>query len=136
MLHWRHLVEVDDGEAVRLSSLHIRHTEEEPLGVFVGVEVKAKVELIVPSATVTEEGREGGGRREGEGEEGRGEKGGRDREGRGKGGRQGSRKSREDRTQMQLILMLAALLTSEFMMVSTWKSTSSLIHLAWLLSTG
>ena len=69
MLHWRHLIEVDDGEAVRLSSLHIRHTEEEPLGVFVGVEVKAKVELIVPSATVTEEGREG--RREEEREGGR-----------------------------------------------------------------
>ena len=69
MLHWRHLIEVDDGEAVRLASLHIRHTEEEPLGVFVGVEVKAKVELIVPSATVTEEGREG--RREEEREGGR-----------------------------------------------------------------
>jgi len=59
MLHWRHLIEVDDGEAVCLASIHIRHTEEEPLGVFVGVEVKAKVELIVPSATVTEEGIEG-----------------------------------------------------------------------------
>ena len=58
MHHWRHLVEVDDGEAVRLSSLHVTYTEKEPLCVFVGVEVKAKVELVVPSATVG--GRVGG----------------------------------------------------------------------------
>ena len=46
-----YLVEVDDGEAVGLSLSHAGHTEVEPLGVLVGVEVKAQVELIVPSAT-------------------------------------------------------------------------------------
>ena len=56
-----HLVKVDDCEAICLSGPHVLYTEEEPLGVLVSVEIKTKVEFIVPSTTG---GREGEGRRE------------------------------------------------------------------------
>ena len=46
-----HLVEVDDCEAVCLSGPHVLYTEEEPLSVLVCVEIKTKVEFIVPSTT-------------------------------------------------------------------------------------
>ena len=45
-----HLVEVDNGEAVGLPGPRVTHTEEEPLRVLAGVEVKAQVQLIVPPA--------------------------------------------------------------------------------------
>ena len=46
-----HLVKVDDCEAVCLSGPHVLHTEEEPLCVLVCVEIKTKIEFIVPSTT-------------------------------------------------------------------------------------
>ena len=59
-----HLVEVDDCEAVCLSGPHVLYTEEEPLSVLVCVEIKTKVEFIVPSTTG---GGGGGGERHGGG---------------------------------------------------------------------
>ena len=46
-----YLVEVDDCEAVCLSGPHVPYIEEEPLSVLVCVEIKTKVEFIVPSTT-------------------------------------------------------------------------------------
>ena len=60
-----HLVKVDDCEAICLSGPHVLYTEEEPLGVLVSVEIKTKVEFIVPSTT-------GGEGRRGEREKGGG----------------------------------------------------------------
>ena len=51
-----HLVKVDDCEAICLSGPHVLYTEEEPLGVLVSVEIKTKVEFIVPSTTGGREG--------------------------------------------------------------------------------
>ena len=50
--HWHYLVQVDDGESVLLSFSHVSHTEVEPLGMFVSVEVITQVEFIVPPTTV------------------------------------------------------------------------------------
>lgn len=72
-----HLVKVDDCEAVCLSGPHVLHTEEEPLCVLVCVEIKTKIEFIVPSTTgggAGAGGEERGMEREGEG---RGDEGGR-----------------------------------------------------------
>ena len=45
-----YLVEVDYSEPIRLPHPHVLNAEIEPLGVLVCVEVKAHVQLIVPSA--------------------------------------------------------------------------------------
>ena len=45
-----HLIEIDNGESVRLLSSHIPHGEVEPLCVLVGVVVKSKVQLVIPLA--------------------------------------------------------------------------------------
>ena len=45
------LVQIDDGESIGLSLVHVPHTEVVPLGVLVGVEVKGQVQLIIPLST-------------------------------------------------------------------------------------
>jgi len=50
------LVKVDYSEPVGLALAHVAHTEQEPLCVFVGVQVKSQVELIVPTPTVRTSG--------------------------------------------------------------------------------
>lgn len=45
-----HLVEVDDGEPVCLSSPRIPHSKVEPLRVLVGVAIKLEIQLVVPLA--------------------------------------------------------------------------------------
>ena len=59
-----HLVKVDDCEAICLSGPHVLYTEEEPLGVLVSVEIKTKVEFIVPSTTGERREKGGGMERE------------------------------------------------------------------------
>jgi len=54
-----YLVEVDDCEPVGLFLPHVPHTEEEPLCVLLGVQIKGQVKFIVPFATACNHSKEG-----------------------------------------------------------------------------
>ena len=46
-----YLIEIYNGEAIRLPCSHVSNAEKEPLCMLLRVEVKAEVEFVVPTST-------------------------------------------------------------------------------------